>query len=261
VIVYLLALPRTPFPPMRTYRMDEHGDLTASLLELASIAAGSVPLERVLSRIAGHAVDLLGSADGAVLTLLEDGPGVTVTTDPLFASADEARRGAGQGPSLTAVAGRRVVVSGSLGSDLAWPRFGSRVARLGLHSALAVPLIVHETLVGVVTVYARAEDAFGDEDVLILQDYARLVAAVARNAHVLARSQDQIEQLNEALRLRPVIDQAIGIIRYRTGKSEREAFLRLCEISNAQHLKVSDTAEDLVEEAVRAANVRRRHAY
>jgi GAF domain-containing protein len=238
--------------------MDEYDDLTTNLVELASLVADSAPLEQTLSRIAGYAMHLIRSADGAVLTLLGDGSAMTVATDPLVAAADEAQQAAGQSPSLTAADGRRVVLAASLGGDPAWPRFGSRVARLGIHSALAFPLTLDTALVGVLTLYGRAKGAFGPDDVRIMQDYARPVAAVARNAQVLARSEIQIEQLNEALRVRPVIDQAIGMIRLRTGKSEQEAFQRLREISKAEHVKVSAVAQHIVDEAVRAANIRRR---
>jgi transcriptional regulator with GAF, ATPase, and Fis domain len=238
--------------------MDEHDDLTTSVLELASLVADHATLEATLSRILGFATQLIHAADGGVLTLLDGGPGVTVSTDALVAAAEQARLEAVEGPSVTVVAAQRVVVSGSLGTDRAWPKFGGRAARLGIHSALSVPLTLNETMLGVMTLYARARNAFGPGDAVVAQDYARPAAAVARNAHVLARSEVQINQLNEALRIRPVIDQAIGIIRLRTGKSAAEAFQRLCEISNAEHIKVSDVARDMVEEAVRSANARRR---
>ena len=49
-----------------------------------------------------------------------------------------------EGPCITSTQSQRPAVSGSLGSDDRWPRFGGRVARLGVHSALSMPLIVGE---------------------------------------------------------------------------------------------------------------------
>jgi GAF domain-containing protein len=238
--------------------LDEHDDLTTSLIELASLVGRSAPLEQTLSRLTAYPIHLIPSADGAVLTLLEDGePRINIATDELTSTADEAHAWAGEGPSLMALVDGRSVVSESLGGDLAFPRFGGRVARLGLHSAVAVPMTLDDGVIGVITLYSRTKQAFGSTELSILEGYARPAAAVARNAQVLARSQVQIEQLKEALRIRPVIDQAIGIIRYRTGKSEEEAFGRLREISKVKHVKVSDVAHDLVEEAVRTARVRK----
>ncbi|MDT4938850.1 MAG: hypothetical protein QOG80_2521 [Pseudonocardiales bacterium] len=241
--------------------MDEHDDLTTSLLDLANLVAYAVPLEQVLLRLAMYPVQLIPSAEGAVLTLLDGaGSGLTVASDPLVRSADEAHAVAGEGPALKAMADCEVVTSASLGGDPSFPRFGSQVARLGLHSVIAAPLtLVDRAVIGVLTVYSRAKHAFNAYDSVVLVNYARPAAAVTRNAQVLTRSQLQIAQLNEALRIRPVIDQAIGIIRHRTGKSEREAFERLREISNVKHVKVSDVAAELVNEAVRNAQLRRRH--
>jgi GAF domain-containing protein len=243
--------------------MDEHDDLTTSLLELASIVAGTATLEQTLSRIVGFAIELIRSADCGVLSLSDDGSHVDgsvviVVTDTLADAADQARDAAGEGPAVTAVAEQGVVIAGALASDSRWPRFAGRVARLGINSALAVPLSLDGTRLGSMSLYARAPHAFAEADAQLALEYARPAAAVARNAHILARSEAQIRQLDEALRTRPVIDQAIGIIRLRTGKSEAEALSRLVEISHTEQRKVSEIAREIVDEAVRTANARRR---
>jgi hypothetical protein len=42
-----------------------------------------------------------------------------------------------EGPCITAALQGRTVRSGSLGGEKMWPRFGPRVGRLGVHSALS----------------------------------------------------------------------------------------------------------------------------
>ena len=56
---------------------------------------------------------------------------------------------------------------------------------------------------------------------------------------------------------RAVIDQAIGIIRARSGVDASEAFDRLARMSQKENVKLSLLAERLVEEAVRRARARR----
>jgi GAF domain-containing protein len=237
--------------------MEANDNLATRLFEVASLFADSVPLDKTMQRLVAYALDLIRSADGAVVTLLEDGrPGITVATDDLVARADQVHAVVGEGPAHIAREARRLVTSPSLGGDPAFPRFGSRVARLGLHSVVCTPLTLPDTFMGVITIYSRSKHAFGEGDVRVLQRYARPAAVVARNAQVLASSQRQIEQLNEALRIRPVVDQAIGIIRSRTGTSEAEAFDRLRKISQTRHAKVADVASELVEAAVRYAQDR-----
>jgi AmiR/NasT family two-component response regulator len=59
------------------------------------------------------------------------------------------------------------------------------------------------------------------------------------------------------LSTRPVIDQAIGLLRGRTGASAEEAFERLREISQSEHTKLAELAQRIVEDAVRRARARR----
>jgi AmiR/NasT family two-component response regulator len=57
---------------------------------------------------------------------------------------------------------------------------------------------------------------------------------------------------------RAVIDQAIGIIRSRSGSNAEEAFERLTRISQTDNIKLHAVAERLVDEAVRRAQTRHR---
>ena len=53
-----------------------------------------------------------------------------------------------------------------------------------------------------------------------------------------------------------MIDQAIGIIRSRSGASADEAFERLTHISQTENVKLNVVAKRLVDEAVRRARAR-----
>ena len=61
-----------------------------------------------------------------------------------------------------------------------------------------------------------------------------------------------------ALGTRAVIDQAIGIIRARSGVGPQVAFDRLVRMSQAENTKLHIVAERLVDEAVRRAMARQR---
>jgi AmiR/NasT family two-component response regulator len=64
--------------------------------------------------------------------------------------------------------------------------------------------------------------------------------------------------VQRALESRAVIDQAIGIIRSRTGASAEWAFARLVRMSQTENTKLYVIAERLVDEAVRRAQAWRR---
>ena len=184
-------------------------------------------------------------------------------SDPFVSQVDEIQYTVlNEGPCITAARERRPVHSGSLGGDQEWPRFGPRVGRLGVHSVVSLPLQLAdgpatETVVGAINVYAHAKDAFDDRAVMLGEQFAAPAAVTVHNARVLDRTRRLTEQLQTAMSSRPVIDQAIGLIRGRSGGSAEEAFNRLRTISQRENAKLSVIAERIVEEAVRSAIARR----
>ena len=77
------------------------------------------------------------------------------------------------------------------------------------------------------------------------------------NAQILTHALALTAQLQAALSTRPVIDQAIGLIRGRSGRSAEEAFTQLRSISQSEHRKLAEVAQHIVDEAVRRARARR----
>jgi GAF domain-containing protein len=152
---------------------------------------------------------------------------------------------------------RRVTVSGSLGADGRWPHFGGRVARMGVHSALSLPLIVGEHVIGAINCYADSQDAFGEHAVLLGSQFAGPAAVSIYNAGLLAGARSRAEKLEQALDHRAVIDQAVGIIRSRSGVSAEVAFNRLVQMSQNGNIKLRVVAARLVDDAVRRAHARR----
>jgi hypothetical protein len=123
-------------------RSAEEADLRESLNRLSRLAVSSLELESLLTRVAGYAVQAVPGADGAGLTLLEqDRPDIVVATAPFVSEIDDIQYGTGQGPWISAAAEARPVLSGSLGGDSRWPRAGGRIARLGVHSVVFLPLV------------------------------------------------------------------------------------------------------------------------
>jgi GAF domain-containing protein len=127
-----------------------------------------------------------------------------------------------------------------------------------VHSALALPLIVGEEVIGSISAYAKSRDAFAEHAVRLASQFARPAAISVYNAQSLANAQERTVRLQRALDSRSVIDQAIGIIRSRSGGTANEAFERLAHISQSENIKLYAVAEGLVEEAVRRVRVRRR---
>ena len=92
-----------------------------------------------------YAVHAIPGADAAGVAVLRvESPSHRVeahaASHPLVAEFDDIQYVTlNEGPCITAAMERRTVRSGSLGGEKMWPRFGPRVGRLGVHSALSVP--------------------------------------------------------------------------------------------------------------------------
>jgi GAF domain-containing protein len=255
--------PPGPAELSTSQREADEGDLRTGLRSLSGMVAGARDLFELLGQVAGFAADAIPGVDGAGVALIDAGKGVaTLQTTSATAGFvhqidavqyDELH----EGPCITSMETRRPAVSGSLGADGRWPRFGGRVARMGVHSALSLPLIVGEHVIGAINCYANSQDAFGEHAVQLGSQFAAPAAVSIYNADLLSGARARAAKLEEALDHRAVIDQAVGIIRSRSGVSAEVAFTRLVQMSQNGNIKLRDVAARLVEDAVRRAQARR----
>jgi GAF domain-containing protein len=239
----------------------EDEDLRDSLAGLSGLATNRLPLEAMLTQVATYAVKAIPGADGAGLTLLEhDRADTIVATAPFVSEIDDIQYEMDQGPCITAARDGQTVLSGSLGADSRWPRFGGRIARLGVHSVVSLPLITPDGVVGAMNVYAHGKNVFDDRAAELGQIFAAPAAIAVQNAHVLAQTQRLATQLQSALELRGVIDRAVGILMSRSGITEHEALDRLRTLSQHEHVKLAEVARRIVDEAVARARARNRQS-
>jgi GAF domain-containing protein len=246
-----------PDSPESRRRDVEDSDLRDSLTALSQLAFYKLGLEGLLTRVAKYAVHAIPGAEGAGLTLLEEDRADTiVASSPLVAEIDAIQYNIGQGPCITAAAEGRTVICGSLGADPRWPRFGGRIARLGVHSAVSLPLITSDGVVGAMNIYAGPKNVFDERAAELGEVFAVPAAIAVQNAHVLAQTQRLTARLQAALDASGIIDQAIGIMMSRSGGTAEEALSRLRAMSQREHQKLALVARQLVDEAVRRARAR-----
>jgi GAF domain-containing protein len=237
-------------------------DLQAGIAALAGLVAGSLGLPDLLAEVASFAVRAIPGADGAGVTLLrldrlDNMVEELAASSPFVAEIDHVQYVVlNEGPCITAALERRTVRSGSLGGEKMWPRFGPRVGRMGVHSALSLPLLLPGQVIGAINVYARGKDVFDEHAAELGELFAKPAAVAVHNAQILAQALTLTGQLQTALSTRPVIDQAIGLLRGRSGGSAEEAFAQLRAMSQSEHRKLADVAKRIVDEAVRRARAR-----
>jgi GAF domain-containing protein len=229
-------------------------ELQDSLTGLSEVLMAARPLTETLSDVASFAASAIPGADGVGLTMLESGrPDLMVASEDFVREVDDVQYGLGEGPCIEAVSVRGTQVCGSLVGEARWPRFGPRAGRLGVHSALSLPLIVAGQVVGALNVYARGRDVFTAEAISLGERFSVPAAVTVANARVLEQTRRLAEKLELALASRAVIDQAIGVLMSSSGVTEDEAFDKLAGMSRSGDQTLTDVARTLVEQAVTLA--------
>lgn len=241
-------------------------DLQQALVGLAGIVVAALTVGELLTQVARFAAQAIPGVDGAGATAAH--PSWARSRIQAWAVAAEFLRDIetiqyevhNEGPCITSMQTLRPCISGSIGDDRRWPHFGPAVARRGVHSAMSLPLLLHEKVIGSISTYAYSPDAFAEHAVTLGAKFARPAAVSVHNARTVMVAQHRVEQLQRALDGRSVIDQAIGIIRGQSGASTEDAFGRLVTISQSENTKLHVLAERLVDESVRRARARHEQA-
>ena len=64
---------------------------------------------------------------------------------------------------------------------------------MGVHSALSLPLLVGDQVIGAINTYAHSRDAFGEHAVQLGSQFAGPAAVSVYNAQLLARAQERTQ--------------------------------------------------------------------
>lgn len=186
--------------------------LSAGLGSLAGLVIRDDALPATLTHIAHFAAHAIPGADGAGLTLFQNGrPDTVVSSAPFVRETDELQYGIGEGPCITATREGRTVSSRSLGDDQSFPTFGPLAAQLGVHSSLSLPLVAGRQVLGSINVYAHAKDAFDEHATRLGELFAVPAGVTVQNAQALSQTQRLAARLGETLQRRARDTAALGL--------------------------------------------------
>lgn len=242
-------------------------DALRFLAEASAVLASSLDLEATLSQLAQLAVPRL--ADGCIVNLLEpDGtlrPVAIAHRDSRQEDVMRALRAnhpfdpdASHGAALVLRTGQPEVVSAfssqvldGLGGDTA---YREAVAKIGVLSYMAVPLVVHERVVGVLSLVAtQNERAYDEDDLSVAQDLARRAAVAVDNARLYAEMQKAVSARDEFLatlshELRTPLNAILGWTQMlRTGSLDEETATQALEIVERNTRAHAKLIADLLE--------------
>jgi GAF domain-containing protein len=257
--------PQLPALTREQGRAHEH-DLHAGLIGLTGMVLGALTVDELLTKVAGFAADVIPDVDGASATVAHQSWALSriqawAATAKFVDEIDTFQyEVCNEGPCITSMRSRRPCISGLIGTDTRWPRFAAETARFGVNSALSLPLMVGEQVIGAINAYAYQPDAFAEHAVMMGTKFAEPAAVSVHNARLLMEARHLAEQLQRTLTSRSVIDQAVGILRSRSGASAEDAFGEMVKVSQSTNTQLHVLAERLVDESVRRARARQEQA-
>lgn len=205
-------------------------------------------LDHTLSRITAAAVEVLPDVQCSSITVLHsDGSIETVApTDEVLREVDAAQYELREGPCYEAAVDTVHVTAPNLASDDRFPRYAEVALAHGIRSQAGMRLFATPTSQGALNLYSREVGAFED-----LQTVGRLFAHQSTMALQYAR---EIHNLEEAVRTRKTIGQALGIVMERYDLTDERAFAFLTRLSQHRNVKLRLVADELVTDAeLRAA--------
>lgn len=222
-------------------------DLAAAYAELQSLLIERPDVTRFMQQLAALAATVVPGASCGI-TMRRDREVATIAQSDGFAVAvDEIQYGRGQGPCLEAMHTGRVVRVADLAKDDRWGEYRMHALAYGVRSSLSLPLSVEGESIGALNIYTQRPDSFGTDETQRAEAFAQQAASVLT---VVLRNADQMlveRQLREALAIRAIIDQAVGIVMGQRGVNSADAFAVLRETSQNRNRKLRDVAADLIE--------------
>jgi signal transduction protein with GAF and PtsI domain len=112
----------------------------------------------------------------------------------------------------------------------------------GIRSLLSVPMILKDHVLGVLNVYSADERSFSNEDLRVLSTAADQIALAFENTKLNVA----IQESQEALQTRKLVERAKSILQKQTNLSEEEAYKRLQQQSMKTRRSMREIAEAVI---------------
>ncbi len=229
-------------PVQRADRTGAH----RSLHDLGRLLLAEHTPESVLQRVVVLAQQAMpGEADVSITVVRDEGPTTAAATGPAAARIDEVQYDRKHGPCLETALSGQVTEIADARAEERWPECVPALVACGVLSALCAPVPAPHLNAGL-NVYARAADAFTDDDRAVLSDLTAYAGAALTNMDALQDARELAANLQKAMESRAVIEQAKGILVERYKLTPEQAFRLLAGASMRVNRKVRDLAEELV---------------
>ena len=188
----------------RTAELQREKQSTETLLRILTEVSSSLDLERALNRTLSLLNEAIGAEQGTVLmlhaedNLLHYRAGYGYLSERTIPGEGGFTLKVGEGLGGWVVKHREAALITDLHDDDRWVR--SSTSGPDHRSAIAVPMLVGEDVIGVLMVFQRAVSYFNNEQLNLVKAIGSQVAVAINNAHLYELIRDQAERLGVMLR-------------------------------------------------------------
>lgn len=185
----------------------------ALLRRLTAQLVVSTDLDEALRQLTATAADLVSGRGWCAMTVIRaGGPTTAAASGTLPVELDEAQYRFGDGPCLTAIRTREMVLVVDLATDSRWPQWRDHALGQDVRGVLAVPVDIDDHVLGALNLYADDPDGFppGVElaAMLVAEHAGLLLSAVLDRTRLTGVTADLTAALGDG----ETVNRAIGIL-------------------------------------------------
>ncbi|MEV3857254.1 ANTAR domain-containing protein [Streptomyces sp. NPDC050095] len=224
-----------------------HVNITRTSPHPAPEAAEAGLPARRLSELAEEAVRCTADCCGAVATVTDGSDEhPSAATHPDLAALASVQLRSGEGPIPAAEQRGQAVDATDLLSDRRWPDYRALALDSGVRSSVTIPFRSADLTV-TLSLYSFRAGALRDAGHGPVHALGGLAATCLVRDRSYQQALTELDQLGAALRSRPVVDQACGIVMHVLACDPDDAFTVLRRISQTSNRKLADVASAVVE--------------
>ena len=204
--------------------------------------------DATLGAITAAAVEVLPEVEFASITVkhADDSIDTVAPTGDLVLDLDAKQYELKEGPCYDAAVATAHVIAPDIASDERFPNYGPYVVSKGIHAQAGLRLFDAPASQGALNLYSSQTGAF--------EDFNTLANLFAHQAAVAIGYAREIADLNDAIRTRTTIGQAVGIIMERYELNDERAFAFLTRLSQARNVKLRLIAAEIVADVEKRRN-------
>ncbi|MGY1634689.1 GAF domain-containing protein [Geodermatophilus sp. SYSU D01186] len=227
-------------------------ELSAVFARMSGLLLSEETVASALALVSSLALDTVPGAAGAGVSVIDErGRRSSGSTDTRVERADALQYELDEGPCLAATAARQLVRMDDVATDRRWPRWSAAAVRLGLRAAMSAPLVVGDTALGALKVYAEVPGTFDVQSEQLLWRFSAQAAILVANVQTHERARRLSEGLRAAIGTRDTVSMAKGVLMARHGVTEEVAFGMLLARSGEESGNLPEVARTVVGSAVR----------